>query len=625
MVTDIVKKLSNLKYTIVISEKYSSAKKIAMFLGENGFQEITFKKGKFFFAKNINNDNYLIFFSNGHLYDLDSKSFNQTFPIFDPRWYPNQKNIRSIKIINLIKLFSKKAEQFIHACDYDQEGELIGYNVLHYACGGKYENSLRAKYSSLTKQEITTSFYHTNLLKPNKNLAESGGVRHLADFIYGINLSKIIHSYFNNDRKNNERTIVSIGRVQTPTLSFVVKKEFAISNHIPDPYWKIILQLQKDKSLTINATYEIEKLNKKEASKILKECRNKKGIIERIEKRENFKKVYPFNLRELQTEGFRIFGYGPKETLDICEKLYLSGLISYPRTQSQKYPSDLDFKTILIDLKKSNIIDPSVIEKILNKNVFVVTKGRKQDAAHPAIYPTGNVLPIPNLEKKSLQIFELIVKRFIATISEPMIIHDFKIFVMVNKHMFKSNIKSTINPGWGSIYPFITYENKIPNLKEGDELLNIHSKKIEKLTAPPLRFCPTTLLTKMESEKIGTKSTRAGIIDLLIKRNYIMLTNDGSLKPTGLGIFIFSLMRKYVPKMISVNMTREMEKQLLELELGKTNGNILTEKIKKEVNESILVLFKKRDKIINEIKQNHYYASKNPEPDEIKKLIVYKK
>lgn len=608
---DIIKKILKLKYTFVISEKYGSAKKIAMFLGLKGFYEITYKREKFFFAQTLNNENYLIFFSNGHLYNLGVNSFNKIFPIFDPKWYPNENNFRAVKLINLIKLFSKKAEKFIHACDYDQEGELIGYNVLNYACGYKYENSLRAKYSTLTKNEIITSFSKSNLLKPNKNLAESAKIRHLIDFLYGINLSKIMYSYFNNNQKNKNKSIVSIGRVQTPTLSFVVKKEFEIMNHIPDPYLKIVLQMKKDKLFTINATYEIDKPDKNEALRIIKECRGKKGIVKKIEKKENLVKIYPFNLRELQSEAFRIFGYSPTETLEIAEKLYLSGLISYPRTESQEYPRDLDFQSILTELGKSKLIKPSIISKILNKNVLIASKGRKQDSAHPAIYPTGSVLDMRKLGKKDLSLYDLIVKRFIATFYEPLVQQTFKIIIIVNQHHFISQIKVTKHEGWTLFYPYDTYENRLPDLKEGDELLNIKCQQIEKFTSPPLRFHPVTLLKKMESEKIGTKTTRARIIDLLIKRNYIKLTNDGYLKPTILGIFILELMKKYVPEIISVNLTREMEHQLLDLELGKHNGKIFTEKIKQDVNNYISVLIKKRKEIVHEITQEYLLKQKN--------------
>lgn len=617
-VQEMIKIFSKLKYTFVISEKYDSAKKIAMFLGAKGFYEITLKKEKFFFAQTYSNENYIIFYSNGHLYNLEFRSVNKIFPIFNPKWHPKDKEGKTTRRIKLIELFSKKAEKFIHACDYDQEGELIGYNVLHYACGSKYGRSFRAKYSSLTKQEIIKSFSPLNLSKPNKNLVESGKIRHLLDFIYGINLSKIMYSYFNNTHNHKAKSIISIGRVQTPTLSFVVDKEIEIRKHIPDPYWKIMLELQTDKLLKLHATYEIEKINKNEASRIIKDCEGKNGIIKNIQKKDQIVDAYPFNLRELQTEGFRIYGYSPSETLGIAEKLYLSGLISYPRTESQEYPYDLDFKTIFNELVKSKMVDSLLVSNILNKNFIKVNKGRKTDSAHPAIYPTGSKYNINELEKKDLQIYDLIIKRFVATFFEPLIVTDFKIYIIVKNNLFVSTYKTTKNHGWTSFYPFKTHENKIPELKVGEKLINLKIEKVEKFSISPIRFHATSLLAKMDSKKIGTKSTRSGIIDLLVKRKYIAYAKGGYLKPTELGICIIALMREYVPKIISVNMTREMEKQLMDVEMGKNNGDLLIEKIKKDVNDSISILIKERKKIVNEIKQNYFMISNNSNITKIK-------
>jgi DNA topoisomerase-1 len=138
------------------------------------------------------------------------------------------------QIVKSISEASKRATRFIHACDYDQEGEVIGYNILQYARKFKYEESLRPKFSTLTDQEIMESF--DNLLKPSRVLAEAGRSRHMFDFIYGVNLSRDLSQLFKVGSNVKQYHNLSIGRVQGPTLLFVVHKEMDIRIHIPDPY-----------------------------------------------------------------------------------------------------------------------------------------------------------------------------------------------------------------------------------------------------------------------------------------------------------------------------------------------------------------------------------------------------
>ena len=200
---------------------------------------------------------YIICHALGHLYGLgDSKegSSSKSFPVFDPVWLPlssNRSNRSSNskflkykieKLLREISEVSKNATGFIHACDYDQEGEVIGYNILQFACNKKYDVSKRAKFSTMTDEEISGSF--ENLLPPNYSLKDAGITRHMIDFIYGINFSRVltnsIRKYQPDQSKGKKFVPLSIGRVQGPTLAFVVDRENEISRHVPIPYWSIV-------------------------------------------------------------------------------------------------------------------------------------------------------------------------------------------------------------------------------------------------------------------------------------------------------------------------------------------------------------------------------------------------
>jgi DNA topoisomerase-1 len=220
-------------YTIIVCEKPSAAKRIADALTNSLNQNKNeFKSGSFFPIIDTKGHKYIVSFALGHLYGLsDSRSNNKKYPILDPIWIPlSQKKTQDSKfkslsfkidkIIKEISNLSKNASGFINACDYEQEGEVIAYNILEIACQNKYLKSQRAKFSSLTNEEIRKSF--DNLLKPNKKLADAGLSRHMIDFIFGINLSRALsNSTKEYIPKGKKYSNLSIGRVQGPTLAFV--------------------------------------------------------------------------------------------------------------------------------------------------------------------------------------------------------------------------------------------------------------------------------------------------------------------------------------------------------------------------------------------------------------------
>ena len=273
-------------------------------------------------------------------------------PILEQRNGKGKKTAtRAVQIIRTISLLSQQATRFVHACDYDQEGEVIGYNILEYACKNKYESSLRAKFSTLTDEEIRNSF--DNLLKPSKGLAEAGRSRHMIDFIYGVNLSRALTQSFKVSNDGKRYCNLSIGRVQGPALAFVVDREMEIRKHVPEPYWIIYGEFEKNGHI-IKAHYYQQKINTlSQATSIVSACANEDGVVRGIEhQKATLKAPTPFNLGDLQKEAFRVFKFSPSYTLTIAERLYIEALISYPRTSSQKLPKSINYKKIISALSK---------------------------------------------------------------------------------------------------------------------------------------------------------------------------------------------------------------------------------------------------------------------------------
>jgi DNA topoisomerase-1 len=624
-------------YSLVICEKPAAALRVAQALGTAGLRKVSRLEVKdnkkiserlrtpVFHATNLDGIQFIICSAIGHLYGLtDSNNNRSVYPVFDVKWVPIVRKTRKIRkaisaaiseqIINTIAILSRNASRFIHACDYDQEGELIGYNILEYACKNKYEKSLRAKFSTLTDDEIRNSF--DNLLKPSRTLAEAGRTRHFIDFIYGINLSRALTQSFKVSNHGKRYYNLSIGRVQGPTLAFVVDREIEIRKHIPVPYWNIHAQFEKNGQVIESCYYQQKIRTLSDATSIVEACKNESGkLIEIKSQKILLKAPAPFNLGDLQMEAYRVFKFSPSYTLTIAEKLYISALISYPRTSSQKIPPSINYKKIILGLsnislfvpydisaKKSSEVNQNVYKNLalllLSETRLSPNEGSKTDPAHPAIYPTGEK-PKGKLDLAELKLFDLIIKRFFATFGKPAISQLTTITIQVkDDHLFTADSRKNLYEGWMYYYkPYsnrmnMNSESQLPELYKDDILKNINITTYEKFSQPPPRFNQATLLKQMEKDNIGTKATRSDIISTLFKRNYIMnvnsyqseQTNDlqtravrVGIEATDIGFEIIQSMRKYIPEIVSKDLTRSTEVQLQQIESGGMKSTVVLE------------------------------------------------
>jgi DNA topoisomerase-1 len=438
-------------------------------------------------------------------------------------------------------------------------------------CKKAYGNSQRAKLSTLTSDDISKSF--NQLEKTNKNMAYAGMFRHLLDYIYGINFSMAISRAI---KIKNRYSYLTVGRVQTPTLKFIVDRDLQINYFIPIPFWSIKGGFKKNDKVLI-FSFEKKRIDTiKEANYITNECNGKIGIIKSINTFiEYLKPLHPFNIGDLQKESFRLFKYSPSYTLSIAESLYLKALISYPRTNSQILPSSINYRKILNDLGKISESYKIYVTLLLNQNSLYPNNGIKNDPAHPAIYPTG--LKPMNLTSAESKVYDLIVKRFFATFGKSAVFNKININILVdNTFSFYLEGKNIVSKGWLEFYnPFYYYNKKTidySNIKIGDRLININIIQESKFTEPLNYFNYSSLLSKMEQEEIGTKSTRGNIIEILIKRNYVDInTNHNVMRSSDLGIYLIDFMEKNLPKIISTELTRTLERYLADIEMGITD------------------------------------------------------
>jgi DNA topoisomerase-1 len=568
--------LSKNRYTLIITEKPDAALRIATALDEKETPQKMHNKGVPYYIANRDR-RIVVVPALGHLYTITDDQKGRGYPVFNYKWVPRylaeKKATRIRTWLQTITKLSKNADVFIDACDYDIEGSVIGYCILKYACKNKEQSSKRMKFSTLTNQEIQDS-YTKVLPHLDFGLIEAGSTRHEVDWLYGINLSRALTTAAK--KASGKYTILSTGRVQGPTLKFLADREEAINVFVPTPYWKITALVEVNKQV-FEAKHEKEEIQiQKEAEIIVDSCKNKKGYVEKIVVRK-FQQPppFPFDLGTLQKEAYSLIKYTPRRSLDIAQKLYLNALVSYPRTDSQKLPATIGYKNILNKLARLEEYRKHATELLAKQNLKP-NEGKKDDPAHPAIYPTGD-LPRTDLEPSERKIWDLIIRRFMAVFGDPALKQSVKLTIRIDGQAFTAYGSRVLKSGWMQYYePYIKQEDvELPSVEKGQ---SVKVKKVsmeERFTEQPPRYNPSSLLREMERCEIGTKATRADIIQTLHSRGYV---EGERMAVTNLGFEILNILDSQCSEVISTNLTRQLETRMVKIqENNEGRQEVLTE------------------------------------------------
>ncbi len=586
------------KYTLIITEKPDAAQRIASALDSKGKARKMEDNGVPYYVAKRDKE-IIVVPALGHLYTVaEERSGRNYYPVFSFKWVPRYAAERGAKQIRIwletISKLASDADMFVDACDYDIEGSIIGYCILKYACSNKEATSKRMKYSTLTKEELEKSYAE---LLPHLDFAliEAGRARHEVDWLYGVNLSRAL-TIAARDWSGKYATL-STGRVQGPTLRFLLAREKAIRIFVPTPYWSVKAEVEVAGSI-FEVGYERKIIEaKKEAITIVEASKGKKGEIEKIEVKK-FQQMppLPFDLGALQSEAYSLFGYTPMRTSNIAQRLYLDALISYPRTSSQKLPPAINYEAILKNLSKFHEYK-KLTGELLAKPQLKPREGKKEDPAHPAIYPTGN-LPERVLDDSERRIWDLVVRRFMAVFDEPAIRQSMKVHININGHRFYLRGRQTLKEGWLRFYgPYMRSEQVLlPPMKEG-QTVSIKKMTLEdKFTKPPPRYNPGSLLKRMEESEIGTKATRADIIQTLYDRKYV---RDERMVVTDLGFEVLEVLKKYCPTVVSIKLTRELEERMNKIQLNsEKRQDVLIDAV--EILKPATEELKEKEKIIGE-------------------------
>jgi DNA topoisomerase-1 len=584
--------------TLIVCEKPDAAARVARALDEDGDPGRIDTHGVPVYEAHRRQETILVCSALGHLYVVDSKTqaSRRFYPVWDLEWMPkhlvDKKSARPARWIQVIGTLANRADRYIDACDNDIEGSLIGYTILRYACHGADVKAQRMKFSTMTEKELNAA-YKTLAPQLDLSLVEAGRTRHELDWLYGINLSRLLTE--SALKQNRGYTTLSTGRVQAPTLKFVVDREEEIQCFTPIPFWIIEATITTDDQ-TYSLEYAKEKISTlAEAEQVVKDCKGSLLEVEGAESR-NIQQSppYPFDLSGLQSEAYRHFGYTPSRTLALAERLYLEALISYPRTSSQRLPPDIGYSEILRGISKIAQYR-TLASKLTVQASLRPTQGPKEDPAHPAVYPTGES-PKRTLIQPEINVLDLIIRRFMAAFAETSLRKTSRMTLKKEPHRFLLRGSRILREGWIEFYkPYTSDDSQtLPDLKVGDKLPLTIIQAAQKFTEPPPRYNPSSLLRKMEDENIGTKATRAEIIEILYQRGYI---KNIRIEATPLALKIVSMLNKYCPQIIDPAFTARLETSMDNIQSLQTTRSLVIAETLDYLRPIMLNLVAKEDEI----------------------------
>lgn len=582
---------------LIITEKPSSAKKIAEALADKKPLQKKSKQSSYY---ELTHDGKPIIVTSavGHLYTLvEDKQNSWAYPVFDIHWEESSKTSAELKYvqdyIDTITALAKKADLFTIACDYDVEGEVIGYNVVRYCC--KKKDAQRMKFSTLTKPDLIEAF-NKKMNHLDWGQAFAGETRHKLDWFYGINFSRALTASV---KAAGSFKVMSAGRVQGPALKILVDREKEIAAFKPEPFWQLQLlgKVQSKENVEAVEAWHIKDkfFDKKEVDSIYRKVKDEKKALVKEVTRTQRKQLppTPFDLTTLQSECYAVFKITPKETLDIAQNLYLAGVTSYPRTSSQQLDPKLGFVNILRQLQKQPEYQ-LLAGELLKQKELQPNNGKKTDPAHPAIYPTG--LAPKALKPNQRKVYDLIVKRFMSTFAAPALRETMEVAFDVKDEAFIAKGTRTIEENWHVFYkPYLKLEEvTLPNLQEKDAVSVTEIKKLEKETQPPNRYNQSSIIKELEKRNLGTKATRADILDRLFKRGYI----EGiQITVTKLGMETIAVLEKYAPSIIDEKLTAEFEDEMEKIRDGKEKPEKVLDRAKRVLLQ-LLSDFQKKEKTI---------------------------
>ena len=495
------------------------------------------------------------------------------------------------KIVAALRKLGKEAGKVTIATDYDREGELIGVEALNIIKKVSPDIGFdRVRYSAITPKAIEDAF--SNPTPVDFNLAAAGHSRQVIDLVWGAALTR----YISLSAGRLGRMFLSVGRVQSPTLSLIVDREKEREAFVSTPYWEIHAELENGKKETFPAQHATRRfLEKEEADRVFAKL-GKKATVQNIERGTRVDQPpTPFN-----TTGFisaaNAIGLTPSNAMRIAESLYTNGFISYPRTDNTVYPETLDLRAQIEIFTEGPFQEYA--NALLAKKELTPTRGKKETTDHPPIYP-ASLAKESELKEDEWKVYGLVVRRFFATFAEPSEWETLRIKLDINEEEFRASGARLVIPGWRWYYDYNKPEDRLlPELSEGEALTVAKKEMLDKETQPPGRYGQGRLINMMEELGLGTKATRHEIISKLYSRAYIHGTQ---VQPTKTSFAVMDTLEKYSPTITKPDMTQILEENMDRIAEGKISEAEVLEESREMLKEVFLELEKNRDKVVESL------------------------
>ena len=490
-------------------------------------------------------------------------------------------------IVAALRCLARNASRIVIATDYDREGELIGKEAYELVREANDESPVdRVRFSSITDREVTEAFADPDDL--DFDLAAAGEARQIVDLMWGASLTR----YLSLSAGQLGEDFISVGRVQGPTLKLIVDREREIDAFDPEDYWELFAALAKDET-TFEAQYFYLDEDGNEAERVWDEdsadavdtdlSAAASATVEEVRRRTRTDDPpAPFNTTQFIRAASGI-GYAAQRAMSIAEDLYTAGYITYPRTDNTVYPEDLDPRELLDALSAGRGFGDDAAS-LLDADDITPTEGDEETTDHPPIHPTDELPDASDLSEDEWEVYELVVRRFLATVAESATWEHLRVVAMVageTARSLKANGKRLVDPGYHAVYPYrSTSENHVPDVTEGEELDVTDSRLEAKQTQPPRRYGQSRLIETMEDMGIGTKATRHDVIQKLYDRGYI---EGDPPRPTRLARGVVEASEEFADLIVSEEMTAQLEEDMQAI----TRGEATLEEVTDESREML--------------------------------------
>ncbi|HJK84445.1 MAG TPA: DNA topoisomerase I [Methanocorpusculum sp.] len=554
---------------LIIAEKNLVAERIAAFLA--GKQKVHTKRDGA--ATEYTFGDTVVMGLRGHVVELDfTKGYsNWRSEEHPPRSLINagiEKHPTEKKIVALMQKHAKKADRITIATDYDTEGELIGMEAYELVRAVNQKATVdRARFSAITKDEITKAIADAKEI--DFNLAAAGETRQVIDLVWGASLTRFLSIAAHRGSDN----ILSVGRVQSPTLAMIVDREKEIEAFVPEKYWMLSLTAkvagEEIAARHVHGRFTV----KAEADAAFAGTRDPVIVREVITGKKNDKAPTPLDTTALIVGAGRL-GLSAASAMSKAEDLYMRGFISYPRTDNTAYPKSLNIRQHLKMFAGGEFERDA--NYVLTHMRAAPTRGKKETTDHPPIYPTSKGTREEIGDEATWKLYEFIVRRFFATLSPDAEWKTLKVNLTADKEPYTITGGRLLVPGWRAVYPYSKAEETVlPEFSVGERLELVDKNCEEKETQPPARYSQSRLIQRMEELGLGTKSTRHEVISKLIGRKYI---EGNPMKPTVVGRAVTESLEKFADTITEPTMTKTLEESMEDIAAGKKTMNaVLTE------------------------------------------------